>query len=120
MKAAARQVQQALDALGLDAQVRMMALVSGTNRLDTGLLGAAAGTPVERADATTVREATGFAIGGVPPVGHATPLPVYCDRDLLAHDTVWAAAGTPNAVFPAAPGDLVRAAHATVCELAER
>jgi prolyl-tRNA editing enzyme YbaK/EbsC (Cys-tRNA(Pro) deacylase) len=92
-------------------------LVSGSNRLDTRKLAALAHGKVERADAEAVRSATGFAIGGVPPIAHARPLPVWCDADLLRFDTVWAAAGTPHAVFPVAPGELVRVTDATVADL---
>src|SRR5215213_9983268 len=95
----------------------ILALVSGSNRLDTDRLGSALGRKIARADATTVRAATGFAIGGVPPLGHATPLDVLIDRDLLQFDVVWAAAGTPHAVFPIAPADLVRATGGRVMEL---
>lgn len=96
----------------------ILALVSGANRADTAKLAALAGAPIRRADADTVRAATGFSIGGVPPVGHATPLPTYLDRDLLRYDTVWAAAGTPNAVFPITPADLERITSATAADLA--
>ncbi|MCC7368247.1 MAG: YbaK/EbsC family protein [Chloroflexi bacterium] len=95
----------------------ILALVSGSNRLDTARLGAALGKSIARADAATVRAATGFAIGGVPPLGHTTPLPVIIDRDLTTFDVVWAAAGTPNAVFPVAPAELVRATGGTVLDL---
>jgi prolyl-tRNA editing enzyme YbaK/EbsC (Cys-tRNA(Pro) deacylase) len=94
----------------------VVALVSGANRLDTDRL--AARGRVGKADAALVREATGYAIGGVPPFGHATALPVLCDRDLLAHDTVWAAAGRPDAVFPIAPARLVELSRAEVADLA--
>jgi prolyl-tRNA editing enzyme YbaK/EbsC (Cys-tRNA(Pro) deacylase) len=94
-----------------------LVLVSGSNRLDTRKLAALAHGKVERADADVVRSATGFAIGGVPPIAHARPLPVWCDADLLRFDTVWAAAGTPHAVFPVAPGELVRVTDATVADL---
>ncbi len=73
---------------------------------------------MRRADADKVREATGFAIGGIPPLGHARPLPVYIDQDLMGYDTVYAAAGTPNSVFPIAPADLQRVTGATVLDLA--
>lgn len=96
----------------------VIALVSGSNRLDTKALGALAGGRIERADADAVRQVTGYAIGGIPPVGLAGPLPVYCDRDLLAYDVVWAAAGTPFAVFPIAPQRLVEVTGATVADLA--
>ena len=95
----------------------ILALVSGSNRLDTERLGTALGKRISRADAATVRAATGFAIGGVPPLGHATPVDVLIDRDLLQFDVVWAAAGTPHAVFPIAPADLVRATGGRVMEL---
>jgi len=85
----------------------VLALVSGANRLDERVLAAATGAVcVTRADAATVREATGYAIGGVPPVGHATPMDTFLDEDLFRHDVVWAAAGSPTAVFPVAPGTL--------------
>lgn len=97
----------------------VMALVSGSNRLDEKALAAVAGADhTERADADEVRAATGYAIGGVPPFGHATALDVFVDRDLLAYDEVWAAAGTPNDVFPLTPDDLVRVAGGTVADLA--
>jgi prolyl-tRNA editing enzyme YbaK/EbsC (Cys-tRNA(Pro) deacylase) len=97
----------------------VLALVSGSNRLDGARLSALTGGRIERADAAAVREATGYAIGGVPPVGHATRLRVFCDRDLLRHRTVWAAAGTPDTVFPIAPEALVAATGAQVADLAE-
>jgi prolyl-tRNA editing enzyme YbaK/EbsC (Cys-tRNA(Pro) deacylase) len=95
----------------------VLALVSGSNRLDVARLGAVAGGEIARADAAAVREATGYAIGGVPPVGHATRLPTFIDEDLLAYETVWAAGGTPHAVFEIAPDVLARAASASVATL---
>ena len=95
----------------------VIALVSGSNRLDTRALGALAGGRIERADADAARRATGYAIGGIPPVGHLAPIPTWIDRDLLAFDVIWAAAGTPNAVFPVAPDELVRASNAVVADL---
>jgi prolyl-tRNA editing enzyme YbaK/EbsC (Cys-tRNA(Pro) deacylase) len=73
---------------------------------------------VVRADTGLARRATGYAIGGVPPFGHATPLPVYMDRDLTRHELVWAAAGRPDAVFPIAPARLAELSGARVEELA--
>ncbi len=87
-------------------------LVSGSNRVDAKRLG------LERADADRVRELTGFAIGGIPPVGHLTPLPVRFDEDLLHHAIVWAAAGTPRHVFAVAPNELLRVTGATPERLA--
>lgn len=72
---------------------------------------------VNRADAQLVRDATGYAIGGVPPFGHATTMRVLADRGLLAHHTVWAAAGTPHAVFPVEPSSLVGYAGGTLVDV---
>jgi prolyl-tRNA editing enzyme YbaK/EbsC (Cys-tRNA(Pro) deacylase) len=66
------------------------------------------GEPIGRADADFVREATGFAIGGVPPLGHSQPIQTYIDEDLLQYEKIWGAAGTPNAVFELTPDDLVK------------
>lgn len=99
----------------------VMALVAGSNRLDGALLAAAcAATEVRRADADEVRAATGYAIGGVPPFGHATQLRVLVDRDLMTFETVYAAAGLPDATFAIAPDDLLRASGGAIADLAER
>jgi prolyl-tRNA editing enzyme YbaK/EbsC (Cys-tRNA(Pro) deacylase) len=95
----------------------VIALVSGANRLEETRLGEAAGVPVAKADAETARTATGYAIGGVPPFGHATDVPVYMDRDLLTYETVWAAAGRPDSVFEIAPDRLRELSKATVLDL---
>lgn len=98
----------------------VLALVSGTNRLDVGKVRALVGAGrVERADADTVRTLTGYAIGGVPPVGHAQALPIFLDRDLLRYDTVYAAAGTPYAVFAISPERLLQITGATAADLAQ-
>jgi len=96
----------------------ILALVSGANRLDTAKLAQITKAKITRADADTVRAATGYAIGGVPPVGLATTLPVYCDRELMRYAAVWAAAGTPHAVFRIEPETLARITHAEVVNLA--
>jgi prolyl-tRNA editing enzyme YbaK/EbsC (Cys-tRNA(Pro) deacylase) len=96
----------------------VVALVSGANRLDVRRLEALTGARVTRADAERARQATGYAIGGVPPFGHAARLPVYMDRDLARFDVVWAAAGRPDAVFPIAPGRLAELSGARMEELA--
>jgi prolyl-tRNA editing enzyme YbaK/EbsC (Cys-tRNA(Pro) deacylase) len=95
----------------------VVALVSGGNRLDEGRFGAVAGTPVAKADATVARDATGYAIGGVPPFGHTTDVPVFMDRDLLGYDSVWAAAGRPDSVFQIRPERLRELSNATVVDL---
>jgi prolyl-tRNA editing enzyme YbaK/EbsC (Cys-tRNA(Pro) deacylase) len=93
--------------------------VSGSNQLDEAKLAAAAGAAATgRATAEQVREATGFPVGGVPPLGHATALPVFVDEDLLAYDEVWAAAGTPHLNFAVPPAELVRLTAGKVCSLA--
>lgn len=97
-----------------------LVLVSGDNRLDEKKLAALCGVgrkQVRRGDADTARQATGFAIGGVPPFGHPTALPVYLDADLEQFDVVWAAAGTPNAVFEITPQALIQATQGTVASV---
>jgi prolyl-tRNA editing enzyme YbaK/EbsC (Cys-tRNA(Pro) deacylase) len=95
----------------------VMALVSGANQLDERMLAlAAAGLDVRRASADEVRLATGYPIGGVPPVGHA--LAVFVDEDLLGYQEVWAAAGTPRDVFAVEPMALVEAVAGRVAKLA--
>ncbi len=96
----------------------VVALVSGANRLDAGKLAALAGGAVSRASAEEARAATGYAIGGVPPFGHATPLRVWMDRDLERFEVVWAAAGRPDAVFAISPGRLRELSGAVVGDLA--
>ena len=89
-------------------------LVSGKNRVDETKVASAIGDRLERADADHVRVVTGFAIGGVAPLGSLTSLRAYMDRDLLAFDRVWAAAGAPNAVFSVTPQALARATDAKI------
>ena len=102
---------------GVDTEI-VMALVSGSNQLDEKKLAAAAGgAKCARVDADAVRDATGYPIGGVPPFGHATQLRVFVDPDLLQYDEVWAAAGTWNDNFGAAPADIVRVAGGVVTDL---
>lgn len=96
----------------------VLALTSGANRVDTTRLGELLGGAISRADADGVREATGYAIGGTPPFGHARPLRTVVDRALLAYDTVWAAAGTPDTVFELTPDELVQASGAEAADFA--
>jgi prolyl-tRNA editing enzyme YbaK/EbsC (Cys-tRNA(Pro) deacylase) len=95
----------------------VMVIASGANRVDEKAVAAWLGEPIGRADADFVRARTGFAIGGVPPIGHAEPLPIFIDRDLLAFDEIWAAAGTPNAVFRLRPADLVAMTGGDVADI---
>jgi Cys-tRNA(Pro) deacylase len=127
-----RTAQEAADAIGCQvAQIvksllfmvdgqPLMALVSGANRLDERKLAALRGVgrkQVKRADADTAKDVTGFSIGGVPPFGHKSDLLVYVDLDLTRFDVVWAAAGTPFAVFAITPDELVRASRGALAEL---
>lgn len=84
----------------------VLVVASGANRVDEKSVGRMLGEKIERADPAFVRDKTGFAIGGVPPLGHREQPVVFLDADLMKHDTIWAAAGTPNAVFALAPADL--------------
>jgi prolyl-tRNA editing enzyme YbaK/EbsC (Cys-tRNA(Pro) deacylase) len=132
-----RTSQEAADAVGCDvAQIAksivfrlerpgkeagaLLVVASGANRVDVGKAAALAGGALSRADAAFVREQTGFAIGGVPAVGHARELPVLIDEELGAFDLVWSAAGTPNAVYPIAFETLVALTGGAVADVAER
>ena len=95
----------------------ILVLVSGANQADERRLTSLSGRSVRRADADAVRAVTGFAIGGVPPLAHPQPLRVFIDRDLLTHDRLIAAAGTPHAVFPITPADLCRVTGGAVADL---
>ena len=93
----------------------VLALTSGSNRVDADALASlAGGGECTRADADAVRAVTGYAIGGVPPFGHDNAVPAFLDPDLLDHDVVWAAAGTPRHVFPIEPAVLLDLTGATV------
>jgi prolyl-tRNA editing enzyme YbaK/EbsC (Cys-tRNA(Pro) deacylase) len=88
-------------------QKPILVIASGANRVDETMIGAHLGEAIEKADADFVRSRTGFVIGGVPPVGHSEALKTFIDEDLLTYQQIWAAAGTPHAVFPLQPADLV-------------
>ncbi len=87
----------------------ILVLASGANRVSEKRLAELASEPVEKADPEFVRQSTGFSIGGVPPVGHLRPVAALIDEDLLQYSEIWAAAGTPFAVFRLTPDDLVKA-----------
>ena len=98
----------------------VLALTSGANRVDVGRLATLAGaSEARRADPEEARAATGFAVGGTPPFGHPEPVPTFLDRDLLAFEEVWAAAGTPDAVFRTTAAELQRTTGAEVVDLKE-
>jgi prolyl-tRNA editing enzyme YbaK/EbsC (Cys-tRNA(Pro) deacylase) len=123
--------QEAADAIGCDlAQIAksiifraketdraVLVIASGINRVDEKKVRALLGERIERAAADFVRGRTGFAIGGVPPVGHATPPVVFIDQDLGKYPTLWAAGGTPNAVFEASFADVVQITGGAVADV---
>ena len=86
----------------------VLVIASGVNRVDERKIAAALGEPIGKADAAFVRDRTGYAIGGVAPIGHATAPAIFIDEDLRRYATIWAAAGHPNAVFPLTPAELER------------
>jgi prolyl-tRNA editing enzyme YbaK/EbsC (Cys-tRNA(Pro) deacylase) len=102
------QIVKSLVFKGKRSQRPILVVASGQNRVDERLVEALIGEPLGKADADFVRQHTGFVIGGVPPVGHTQPLETYIDEDLLQYDEIWAAAGTPHAVFRMTPDDLVK------------
>jgi prolyl-tRNA editing enzyme YbaK/EbsC (Cys-tRNA(Pro) deacylase) len=102
------QIVKSLVFRGRQSARPLLVVASGTNRVNEKLVGAALGEPIERADADFVRGRTGFVIGGVPPVGHDEAILTFVDEDLLQYDELWAAAGTPHAVFRLTPDDLRR------------
>ncbi len=95
----------------------VLIIASGANRVDTAKVAAVIGQPVQRAEGSWVRDTTGFAIGGVSPLGHLSPPILLLDADLMALGEVWAAAGSPRHVFRTSAGDLVRMTGATVAEV---
>ncbi len=100
------QIAKSLVFRGGESGRAVLIIASGANRVDPAKAEALLGEAIKRADADFVREATGFAIGGVPPLGHDRPLVTLIDEALLAFEEIWAAAGTPNAVFRLSPKDL--------------
>ena len=105
------QVEQIAKSLVFIAQLSnrpVLVIASGSNRVNEKRIGELLGEKIAKANADFVRQRTGFVIGGVPPVGHAERVVTFIDEDLLGHTQIWAAAGTPHAVFQLSPADLVR------------
>lgn len=99
----------------------VLVLTSGSNRVDEKRIEVQLGESIVKADANFTRDVTGFAIGGIPPIGHKTPIDlIYIDEDLMALDDVWAAAGTPNAIFCLKSKDLLDVTKGTVVSVAKR
>jgi len=112
------QIVKSLIFKGRDSGRPLLILASGANRVDLEKAAAAVGEALDKADADFVRQHTGFAIGGVPPLGHTTALETLIDVDLLQYQEIWAAAGTPNAVFCLSPVDLQRVTGGRVVNIA--
>jgi prolyl-tRNA editing enzyme YbaK/EbsC (Cys-tRNA(Pro) deacylase) len=108
------QIVKSLIFKGKDSGKPILVLTSGANRVDEKRISQYAGEAIGRADADFVRTVTGFAIGGVPPVGHLQKMETYLDEDFLQYETIWAAAGTPNAIFELKTSDLQKMTDATV------
>jgi prolyl-tRNA editing enzyme YbaK/EbsC (Cys-tRNA(Pro) deacylase) len=112
------QIVKSLVFSGEDTGRLYLFLLPGTKRLDSGKAALLTGETLSRAEPRQVRDLTGFAIGGVSPLGHLLPIPTFADQGLLDHDRVWAAAGAHDAVFAVEPGALISAAKATVADFA--
>ncbi len=113
------QIAKSLVFRGSGSDEALLVIASGANRVSEKKLAGLAGEGILKADADFVRQRTGFAIGGVAPIGHAIPLRIWIDRDLLDHQTVYAAAGTPRSLFSIRPADLVEVTGAQVADVAE-
>jgi len=100
------QIVKSLIFRGKESGKPILILTSGANRVDEKRLRGYAGEAISRPDADFVRAVTGYAIGGVPPIGHIQPMETYIDEDFLQYPTIWAAAGTPNAIFELKTTDL--------------
>ena len=92
----------------------VLVIASGANRVDESKIATALGEPIGKADASFVRDTSGYAIGGVAPIGHAMPPRIFIDEDLCEHASLWAAAGHPHAVFPVTAAELERLTGGTV------
>lgn len=111
------QIVKSLIFRGKTSNKPILVLTSGANRVDEKRISSYAGEPIARADADFVRAVTGFAIGGVPPIGHLQPMETYIDEDFLAFSTIWAAAGTPNAIFELKTEDLSKMTGGKVAQV---
>ncbi len=114
------QIAKSLIFRGAASDRSVLVVASGVNRVDETKVAETVGEPLARADADFVRERTGFVIGGVPPVGHKDPPIVLIDESLMAFAEIWAAAGTPNAVFRLTPPDLVALTGGRVAAIARK
>ena len=114
------QIAKSIIFRGEESGTAILFVTAGGNQVDTGKASALAGEPLGKADAALIRAQTGFAIGGVSPVGHLSPPTAFFDPRLLEFDQVWAAAGTPRHVFAAPPADMLRISGATKADFTVR
>lgn len=131
LAASARTAREAADAVGCDVGQIVKSLIlkgetsgelflvltSGRNRVCVDKVRVLVGEPVGMADASSVREKTGFAIGGVPPLAHREPVRAFVDEDLLGYADIWAAAGSPNSLFRLTPDELLRITGGTAARI---
>ena len=102
------QIAKSLVFQGKQTNRPILVIASGPNRVNETRMAELTSEPIGKADANFVRQHTGFAIGGVPPIGHIEKLEIFIDEDLLQYDEIWAAAGSPHAVFKLTPSDLIK------------
>lgn len=113
------QIMKSLIFQGETSSKLYLFLLQGSSRLNLAKAEGLTGENLKRANPRLIRDRTGFAIGGVSPIGHVEPVPAFAEEALLQHDAVWAAAGAHDAVFQARPRELLSAAKATVADIAE-
>ncbi len=114
------QIAKSLVFKGKQTDKPILVVASGSNRVNEKKLKALVSEPVKKGDADYVRLRTGFAIGGIPPLGHLEPLEIYLDEDLFKYDEIWAAAGTPHAVFKLTPGNLSKMTGGQIVDIAQK
>lgn len=110
------QIAKTLIFKGKESNQPICMIASGINRVDEKKIEALIGEKIEKPDAEYVLQHTGYAIGGIPPIGYSFSRKPFIDQDLLAYDEIWAAAGTPNAVFRITPQDLITITNATIAD----
>ena len=113
------QIAKSLIFKGKRSGEAVLVITSGSNRVSEKKVEVLLGEPLGRADPEFVRNITGYAIGGIPPVGHANPVKTFIDQDLFQYEIIWGAAGTPNAVFELTPAQLEQMAGGTVADVRE-
>ncbi len=111
------QIAKSIAFRGKQTDRPILVIASGTNRVNEKRMEELISEPLGKADADYVRQKTGFVIGGVPPVGHFEKMEIFIDEDLLKYEEIWAAAGTPNAVFKLTPSDLVKMTEGRVVSI---